>query len=200
MRRHVHILLPLAAFVAAMFVMAWPSIRLRLDGQMESPATAVETASASSSSSSTLAVRLVIPRLGIDAPIVEPSARNEKAFQEALENGIAHFPGTALPGRNGNAYFFGHSSDYLWSPGAYKNVFAKLMSARVGDEIEVTDASGTPYLYRVTGMKIVSPKDLSVLSQGDGKKKMLTLQTSYPLGTALKRFVVTAELAPYAHE
>ncbi len=195
MRRHAHILLPFLALVASVFVMAWPSIRVRVDGDMpNTDALVVETVSASSSS--TAAVRLAVPGLGIDAPVVEPTARNEAAFQLALQNGIAHFPGTAMPGQAGNAYFLGHSSDYLWSQGSYKDVFAKLMAIEIGEEIEVTNASGTPFVYVVTGTKVVSPKDLSVLSQGDGTKKFLTLQTSYPLGTALKRFIVTAELAP----
>lgn len=198
MRRHAHILLPALAFVAALFVMAWPSIRARLDGRAEGLPIAIETAEASSTS--TPAVRLSIPRLGIDAPVSEPEGRGEKAYQKALEKGVVHFPGTAQPGQAGNAYYFGHSSDYLWSPGSYKSVFAPLMSIRLGDEIRVMDASGTPFLYVVTDTKIVSPKDLSVLSQGDGVKKLLTLQTSYPLGTALKRFIVLAELAPYAHQ
>jgi LPXTG-site transpeptidase (sortase) family protein len=175
MRRHAHILLPFIALVASVFIMAWPSIRARVDGDRpDSSALVIETVSASSSS--TLAVRLAIPGLGIDAPVIEPAARNEKTFQQALENGVVHFPGTAMPGQIGNAYFFGHSSDYLWSPGSYKDVFAKLMSIRVGEEIEVTNASGTPFLYVVTDTKVVSPKDLSVLSQGDGVKKQLVEQ------------------------
>ncbi len=199
MRRHAHILLPSIALIASVFVMAWPSIRMRIDGE-RSDAGLGPIEMVSASASSTLPVRLAIPKLGIDAPVVEPAARSEKAYQQALENGVVHFPGTAMPGQAGNAYFFGHSSDYLWAPGSYKDVFAKLMSVRIGDEIEVTNASGTPFRYVVTGTKVVSPKDLSVLSQGDGVKKMLTLQTSYPLGTALKRFIVTADLAPYASQ
>ncbi len=195
-RRHAHILLPFTALVASVFVMAWPWIRASFGGDEEISF----SQSASASSTSTQAVRLAIPRLGIDAPIVESAARSEEAFQRALQNGVVHFPDTALPGQPGNAYFFGHSSDYLWSAGAYKTVFAKLPSVRIGDEIEVTDASGTPYLYIVTGTKIVTPKDLSVLSQGDGVKKILTLQTSYPVGTAFKRFIVIAELSPYARQ
>jgi len=42
----------------------------------------------------------------------------------------------------------------------------------------------------------VSPKDLSVLDQQNFQKKFLSLQTSYPIGTALKRFVAVAELLP----
>lgn len=137
--------------------------------------------------------RLVIKRLSIDAPVLYVKDANEAAFQEALSSGVVHFPKTAKPGELGNVYIFGHSSDYSWTKGNYKTVFALLTQAAIGDEITLSDESGKPYTYIVTETKIVSPKDLSVLAQDQGKK-MLSLQTSYPLGTALKRFVVIAEL------
>lgn len=137
---------------------------------------------------------LWIDSLGIKAPIVEVTARNEKAYQEALKHGIGHFPGTAAAGQWGNMYLFGHSSDFSWSSGEYKTVFALLPKIQVGDTIVVSGADGTPYEYRVTETAVVSPKDLSVLDQYGNQKRMLTVQTSYPLGTALRRFVAKAEL------
>src|SRR5687767_11297538 len=70
--------------------------------------------------------RLFIPSLGIDVPLVYIEEKNEAAFQAALRDGVVHYPGTAMPGQPGNAYYFGHSSDYSWSKGEYKNVFATL--------------------------------------------------------------------------
>jgi len=138
--------------------------------------------------------RLFIPSLGLDVPLIYVHEKTEAAFQEGLKSGVVHYPGTAMPGEPGNAYYFGHSSDYAWSKGSYKNVFATLPDIETGARIMVSDADGIGYEYVVTGTAVVSPKDLSVLDQGDGTRSLLTLQTSYPLGTALKRFVVTAEL------
>lgn len=138
--------------------------------------------------------RLQIAHLKIDAPIVYVEEESESAFQEALKSGVAHYPGTTDVGKPGNAYIFGHSSDYLWAKGDYKAVFALLPKIKIGDEIAASDREGRVYHYKVVETKIVTRGDLSVLSQNTGGRKLLTLQTSYPVGTALKRFVVIAEL------
>lgn len=139
---------------------------------------------------------LSIPALSIEAPIQFIDKTDEKTFQAALKNGVVHYPGTALAGEFGNMYIFGHSSDYIWSKGHYKTVFAVLPSIKNGDEIFVTDSKGNQYTYRVIDTKIVKPNDVSVLDQQGNKKKLLTVQTSYPVGTALRRFVAIAELIP----
>ncbi len=136
---------------------------------------------------------LFIPDLRIEAPISYTDQISERVFQKELQHGVVHYPHTALPGQAGNVYIFGHSSDLLWTPGSYKNIFALLPKLTVGSLVTVTDDAGTPYTYKVTGSKIISPDDDTVL-QGDPSRNTLTLQTSYPLGTALKRYIVSAEL------
>ncbi len=136
--------------------------------------------------------RLLIPSLGIEAPIIEPTARTQKAYRLALYDGVAHFPDTAEPGRPGNAYLFGHSSDLPWSSGDYKTVFALLPEIAIGTTIYVTDHSGNAYAYKAESTRIVRPDDLSVLADPENGKRTLTVQTSYPIGTALRRFIVSA--------
>jgi LPXTG-site transpeptidase (sortase) family protein len=138
---------------------------------------------------------LRIDRMGIAAPIQYVATSTEAVFQEALMDGVVHYPGTALPGEFGNVYIFGHSSDYRWSKGSYKTVFALLTKIKTGDDILITNHEGIPFHYIVNGTSIVSPTDVHVLDQQGNTKKLLTLQTSYPLGTALKRLIVTAEMA-----
>lgn len=137
---------------------------------------------------------LTINSLGIQAPIVYATATNETAYQAALINGVVHYPGTANPGQPGNCYIFGHSSDYIWSKGHYKNVFAILPSIEIGAKIYISDSQGNEFVYTVTDSHEVSAADLSVLNQGGNKQSLLTLQTSYPVGTALARWVVVGEL------
>jgi LPXTG-site transpeptidase (sortase) family protein len=136
---------------------------------------------------------LLIPSLNIAAPINFVDQNNETFFQQALQTGVVHFPGTALPGQSGNVYIFGHSSDFVWSKGHYKTVFAALPKITLGSSIIVSNAQGQQFDYTVVEKKVVSPSDLTVLAQ-DKTKSLLTLQTSYPLGTALKRYIVIAEL------
>ena len=137
---------------------------------------------------------LWIESLDIQAPIVYVEQTDEKVFQENLRNGVVHYPGTALPGQYGNVYIFGHSSDYPWARGDYKTVFALLPRIQVGEQIKLTDREGNLYTYIVTQTFVAEPSDTHLLSQYNNEKKMLTLQTSYPLGTALRRYMVIAEL------
>ena len=138
--------------------------------------------------------KLAIPSLGLTVPLVYVDTTDEITFQRGLEQGVVHYPSTALPGERGNAYYFGHSSDYVFKKGSFKTVFATLPKIEIGAEVYVTNHAGKQFVYAVKEKKIVSSQDVSVLSQGDRAEKLLTLQTSWPLGTALKRYVVICEI------
>jgi LPXTG-site transpeptidase (sortase) family protein len=138
--------------------------------------------------------RIIIPSLGLDLPVIYVEQRNEDAFQEGLKMGIVHYPGTAEIGQPGNPYIFGHSSDYPWAGGEYKTALATLPKIEKGELIIATDREGEVFRYEVKETKIINPDETEYLSQYENKKRMLTLQTSYPVGTALKRFIVIAEL------
>lgn len=148
--------------------------------------------------------RLIIPSLSIHAPIQTPenvdlTAANwetiESQIQDALQNGVVSFPGTAKPGERGNAFITGHSSYYPLLPGRYKDVFALLPQIKIGDEIEVWQ-NERKFTYRVSDKKEVSPSDVGVLENTQDYR--LTLMTCTPIGTALRRLIVTAELVKSA--
>jgi len=139
---------------------------------------------------------LTIPKLAISVPVKYAQTVSEKEFQALLIDGVVHYPATAMPGQIGNDYIFGHSSDYIWSKGHYKTVFAVLPKIQIGDLVQISDSQGNLFNYKVMSTKVVLPDDLSVLSQDTAGKKILTVQTSYPVGTALKRFVAICELVP----
>lgn len=137
---------------------------------------------------------LMIPSLELRAPIVESAGTTEGDFQRALQKGIVHYPGTAEAGQLGNAYYFGHSSDFAWTAGEYKTVFARLPEIKNGSTIFVSDAAGKVYAYIVREQFVVDPDETSVLEQT--RVPTLTLQTSYPIGTAKQRYIVRAEIIP----
>lgn len=137
--------------------------------------------------------RIIIPKLNLTAQLIEPLGTIEQDFQKALENGVAHYPGTALPGEIGNCYIFGHSSDNLNAPGKFKTVFKDLPLLNIGDEV-VVETKGFIYVYIIKENKVIEADELSVLSQDTAGRKILTLQTSYPIGTAQKRYIVLAEM------
>lgn len=146
--------------------------------------------------------RLSIPSLNINAPIVEPELgldalvsndwnELEDQIRSSLLLGVVHYPGTAKAGEKGNFFLTGHSSNVFWELSPYNTIFALLPKIEVGADIFVTYGQ-TEHHYRVTDKKEVSPKDTNILAQGESKTA--TLMTCVPVGTTLKRLVVTAEL------
>ncbi len=146
--------------------------------------------------------RIIIPRLHINAPIKEtapgvditdPWSQIEESVQAALLEGVVRLPNTARPGQVGNAFLTGHSSYYPWVKSLYKDIFALLPKIQIGDEI-IVYYDQQRYVYIVSDLDEVSPKDVFVM--GKTKDARLTLMTCVPIGTTLKRLVVTALLAP----
>ena len=87
-----------------------------------------------------------------------------------------------MPGETGNAGIAGHRDTF----------FRPLRNVRLGDEIFVDTPQGRVE-HRVTSLRVVHPRDLSVLDPTDDE--VLTLITCYPftlLGSAPDRFIVRA--------
>ncbi len=135
-----------------------------------------------------------IPSLDITAPIQYVSEVNEDVFQRALQDGVVHYPGTAEFGEIGNAYIFGHSSDMAFTAGDFKTVFALLPRIQKGAEIFVSNKEKQVFKYKVFDQFVAESTDVHLLEQNTDGKNILTVQTSYPIGTALKRYIVKAEL------
>lgn len=144
--------------------------------------------------------RLVIPKLGKSVPLVNMSAEHiegedwnelEKQIQDSLRGGVVHYPGTAKPGQYGNVFMTGHSSYYPWDSGKFKDVFATLNKLEVGDRYFVYYGQ-IKYTYEVVGKKEVQPSNVDVLYQPNDKK-VSTLMTCTPVGTTLRRLIITAE-------
>jgi len=131
--------------------------------------------------------KLIIPEIQVNAPIIWNVDAAD--VTKNLEKGVVHYRGTALPGKAGNIFITGHSSYYSWAQGGYKDVFALLDRLKVGDKIYL-QYKGDNLVYEVSGTKVVSPNDLSSLEPTTNRT--LTLMTCVPVGTNLRRLVVTA--------
>lgn len=143
--------------------------------------------------------RIVIPRINQNVPIIQVSSQNlinrdwkalENDIQDALKVGVVHYPGTSLPGDDGNVVITGHSSYFPWDPGRFKDVFALLHDVELGDKILVY-SNQKKYIYEVTDIQIVKPNNIEVLKQTPSEQ--LTLITCTPVGTNLKRLIVIAK-------
>lgn len=138
--------------------------------------------------------KLIIPKINVDVPVMYGVGNDHASQMAAMEKGVAHFaiPGAnSVPGQIGNTAISGHSSNDLFEPGDYKFVFAQLEKLEQGDTI-YANYEGVRYTYTVTKKEIVAPTEVAKLTYPTDKP-ILTLITCWPLGTANKRLLVTAE-------
>lgn len=143
--------------------------------------------------------RIIIPKIGKNIPLVDVGANSgldfdhmENIFMKELEKGVVRYPGTARPGENGNAFIFGHSSNYPWMQGEYNSVFALLDELSFGDEI-IVYYNQKKFTYIIREKKVVKPGNVKVLDRDEDKQE-LSLMTCWPVGTTLNRLIVFAEL------
>ena len=101
-----------------------------------------------------------------------------------------------MPGQRGNMYIAGHSSNYVWSKGAYDYAFKQLNDLTDGDEIVVTlklyNGKKIEYKYVVSLKEEVAPDDGRIFASTQAQE--LTLTTCWPLGTNLRRLMIKAQL------
>jgi sortase A len=131
---------------------------------------------------------LTIDALGIrDAPVFSSTSRS------ALENGVAHLPGTSFPWSDGaqrNVYLAAHRLGYEGTDS--RLIFYRLNRLTEGDEVVLEDRDGRKYRYRVTESFVVDPGEDWVTGQVVGRD-MVTLQTCTPIPTFDKRLIVRAD-------
>jgi LPXTG-site transpeptidase (sortase) family protein len=136
---------------------------------------------------------VIIPKINVEIPVdYSQTTTNEAAIENALEDGVVHYPSTALPGQNGNAAFFGHSSNNIFNKGKYKFAFVLLRTLQPGDTFYLTYNSKV-YAYKVITKTVVEPSDVGVLGPVAGQQATATLITCDPPGTSLHRLVVVGQ-------
>ncbi len=103
---------------------------------------------------------------------------------EQLKKGVGQHIGTANPGERGNMVLSAHND-------IFGELFRDLDQLAPGDEIYVYTAS-REYLYRVTGIMVVEPTEVSVMAPT--ARPTITLISCYPYLVDTQRIVVTGEL------
>ncbi len=103
-------------------------------------------------------LRLEIPALGVDIPIVGVPRAGETWDVTWLGNQAGWLEGTAFPSWNGNSVLTSHVYLANGLPGPFVN----LSRLRWGDQI-ILHAYGNRYIYEVRSSRIVGPDDLSAL-------------------------------------
>ncbi len=126
------------------------------------------------------AIRIHIPAIGVDAPVVEGDD------WESLKRGAGHHIGSANPGERGNCVISAHDD-------IFGEIFRYLPDVELGDIVEVY-TTGQVYRYVVTQKRFIEPTDVSVMYPTSSP--VLTLISCYPYGIDTHRIVVIAELEP----
>ncbi len=133
---------------------------------------------------------VTVPKINIQIPLnFSVRSYNETVVENGLKNGVVHYPNTAMPGQNGNAAYFGHSSGNIFNNGKYKFAFTLLHDVTTGDLFYIT-YGGKVYAYRVFARQIVPPSDVGVINETRGKQATATLITCDPPGISTNRLVL----------
>jgi LPXTG-site transpeptidase (sortase) family protein len=109
-------------------------------------------------------LRVSVPELNIDLPVVEGDGYDAPLYQ------AAHYPGMAWPGEGGRSVIYAH---------ARKGMFGPLFAARVGQHVQVSAPQGTRK-YVVTEYYPRWPiTDLKWLRPADHEELILITCTTY---------------------
>lgn len=122
--------------------------------------------------------KLQIPKLDIEAPIIEGT------YEEELANGVGHYTQSVLPGEPDNSVLSAHRD----------TIFRRLGELKKGDVLQVSTKQGV-FVYQITKAWITDANDKSVIVPHE--RAILTLTTCYPftfIGPAPERYVIQAEL------
>ncbi len=143
--------------------------------------------------------RIIIPKIAKNVPLldiknqkVEWPKQLENIFMKELENWVIRYPWSTKPGRPGNTFIFGHSSNFPWIKWDYNDVFALLDKVSYWDKI-IMYYNQKKYIYEIREKRVIKPWDVSVLKRNKNKDE-LTLMTCWPIWTTLNRLIVTWEL------
>lgn len=125
-------------------------------------------------------VRIRIPSLNIDLPIIEATINKNK--WATTNDGVSYLETSPLPGYKGNSILYGHN---------WNNLLGKLKYIKPGEKIEIAYSNGTIKKFSVNTMGVVTPDQTHVLLPS--KDVRITLYTCTGFLDS-KRLVVTALL------
>jgi sortase A len=136
--------------------------------------------------------RLEIPKVKLNVLVVEGTT------PAALRAGAGHYPGTPLPGEEGNVGIAGHRT-------TFGRPFNHLDELKPGDEVILTTPFARYHYFAVNAFGghpnpwVTNPQDFGVVAPAPGKH-WLTLTSCHPKGSAKQRIVLRLELHENATE
>ena len=135
--------------------------------------------------------RVVVPKVGIDTPVSNPSKSDIAVLDDALLSGAVRYPGTAFMNEEGSVVIFGHQSYLPVVHNQAFKAFNDLQKLSEGDVISVY-AGDTEFRYAVRSVQLVTTDFGSIALETKGQT--LTLVTCNSLGAKEERYIVKANL------
>lgn len=124
------------------------------------------------------AIRIQIPAIGVDAPIVQGDG------WEQLKKGVAQHIGSPNPGETGNVVLSGHND-------VFGEVFRDLERLVPGDTV-IVFTSRRQYTYIIIGTQMVAPTAVEVMDPTPDAR--VTLISCHPYLVDVHRIIVSALL------
>jgi len=124
------------------------------------------------------AIRLQIPAIGVDAPIVQGDG------WEQLKKGVGQHIGSANPGEDGNVVLSAHND-------IFGEIFRNLDRLQPGDEVTIY-TNQRSYNYIVSESQVIEPTQVDVMERTS--QPTLTLISCYPYLVDDKRIAITSRL------
>lgn len=128
------------------------------------------------------ATRMIIPKIGVDAPVVNTPPVN--GVWDVADWKVGHLSTTPNPGSRGNAAFSAHDD-------IKGEIFKRVDELKPGDAIILKSAHGS-YLYIVTGQSVVDPSDTTPLNPTTSPT--ITLISCTPYWVDTQRLIIRAVL------
>ncbi len=129
--------------------------------------------------------RITIPSVGLSAQY------GEGVYEKTLNRGPGHWPGTPMPGSEGNSVLSGHRNTHT-------QPFKELDELRTGDKIIISygHRSTTYQVFKTTIVREAKFKDFVVRQPNKDGSRELTLFACHPEGNPIFRIVVQARAEP----
>ena len=134
-----------------------------------------------------LPTSVVIPAIGVDAQIYNPSTTSPKVLDDFLLKGAVRYPGSGLLGGSGNIFLFGHSTGFKIVNNQAFKTFNGLKDLKKDDLIHVF-SDKYEYVYKVLSVEMVGAD--KALVEFNTKNEMLTISTCNTFGAKSDRYVV----------
>ncbi|XKT74433.1 MAG: sortase [Patescibacteria group bacterium UBA2163] len=133
--------------------------------------------------------RVVIPSIGVDTKIENPTSTAITDLDNALLNGAVRYPGSARLGERSTMFLFGHQSGLPVVQNKAFKAFNGLQKLSAGDVIKVY-SDNTLYEYTVQSVSLVQASDALIPLKENSQN--LILSTCNSFGEPGERYVVEA--------